>query len=37
VAVNARAFRDQHARIEESGGESGIEKSADIPFTPAPG
>jgi choline-sulfatase len=35
--VNARAFRDQQARIEQFGGRSGIEESIDIPFTPAPG
>jgi choline-sulfatase len=34
--VNARAFRDQQARIEEFGGLTGIEKTVDIPFTPAP-
>ena len=34
--VNARAFRDQQTRIEEFGGMSGIDKTIDIPFTPAP-
>jgi choline-sulfatase len=36
VEVNARAFRDQQERIEEFGGLSSIEKTVDIPFTPAP-
>jgi len=36
AAVNARAFRDQQARIDEFGGLRGIEKTVDIPFTPAP-
>jgi choline-sulfatase len=36
ATINERAFRDQSARIEEAGGVSGIEKTADIPFTPAP-
>jgi choline-sulfatase len=34
--VNARAFRDQSARIAASGGRRRIEESVDIPFTPAP-
>ncbi len=34
--VDARAFRDQQARIDEFGGLSNIERTIDIPFTPAP-
>ncbi|MEM8915956.1 MAG: sulfatase-like hydrolase/transferase, partial [Pseudomonadota bacterium] len=34
--VNAQAFADQSALIAAHGGPTGIEQSADIPFTPAP-
>lgn len=35
-AVNARAFADQQVLIQTHGGRDEIERSVDIPFTPAP-
>ncbi|MCP4383156.1 MAG: sulfatase-like hydrolase/transferase [Hyphomicrobiales bacterium] len=36
VEVDARAFRDQQATIDAAGGIEGINRTVDIPFTPAP-
>ena len=35
--VTARAFADQRAKIEASGGEEAVRKVGSYPYTPAPG